>query len=184
MNNLDMTIEEYIQYETKKAFRNDQVYNWETTMYGKINYFGDIDYLRFFKTKFLAIVYDDVLSSQHVDEVSWKNETSLFEYDDGKYNAISKNVLGIDKDQISYDIYSIDNLKLDKDDDRGLNTTYPETWIRRIDPPVELSFLFSYSNRRFIPRYYSVIFLILEQRSTDHDLRRWWSEKLHIAMGM
>ncbi|GKB66114.1 hypothetical protein Tco_0927526 [Tanacetum coccineum] len=109
-----MTMEEYIQYETEKALRNNQVYNWETAKYGKINYFRDIDYLGFFETKFPAIVYDDALSSQHVDEVNWKNETSLSEYDDGKYNAISENVLGIDKDLFSYEIFSIDNLKLDK----------------------------------------------------------------------
>ncbi|GKE29161.1 hypothetical protein Tco_1444545, partial [Tanacetum coccineum] len=91
----------------------------ETVKYGKINYFGDIDYLRFFETKFPAIVYDVALSSQHVDEVNWKNKTSLSEYNGGKYNAISENVLGIDKDLFSYDIFSIDNLKSDKDDDEG-----------------------------------------------------------------
>ncbi|GKF34570.1 hypothetical protein Tco_0107770, partial [Tanacetum coccineum] len=86
MDDPDITIEEYVRYETKKALRN-------------------------------AIVYDDALSSQHVDEVNWKNETSLSQHDDGKYNAISENVLGIDKDLFSYDILSIDNLKLNKEDD-------------------------------------------------------------------
>ncbi|GJS74673.1 hypothetical protein Tco_0707514 [Tanacetum coccineum] len=65
------------------------------------------------------IVYDDALSSHHADEVNWKNETSLSQHDDGKYNAISENVLGIDKDLFSYDILSIDNLKLNKEDDEG-----------------------------------------------------------------
>ncbi|GJV48619.1 hypothetical protein Tco_1438831 [Tanacetum coccineum] len=115
------------------------MYNWETAKYGKINYIGDINYLRFFETKFPAIVYDDALSSQHVDEVNWKNETSLSEYDDGKYNAISErkaikkrfskkekfNILSIDKDQFSYDIFSVNDLKSNKDnveDKIGLNT--------------------------------------------------------------
>nr|GEX77957.1 UBN2 domain-containing protein [Tanacetum cinerariifolium] len=78
-----------------------------------------IKYITKFETKFPAIVYDDALSSQHVDEVNWKNETSLSEYDDGKYNAISENVLVIDKDLFCYDIFSINNIELDKDDDEG-----------------------------------------------------------------
>ncbi|GJW65162.1 hypothetical protein Tco_0117046, partial [Tanacetum coccineum] len=113
-------------------------------MYGKISYcldIGDINYLRFFETKFPAIVYDDALrldfsseptlSSQHVDEVNWKNKTSLSKYDDEKYNVISKrkalkkrfskkenfNILSIDKDLFSYDIFSVNDLKLDKDND-------------------------------------------------------------------
>ncbi|GKA71592.1 hypothetical protein Tco_0777731 [Tanacetum coccineum] len=164
MDNPDITIEEYVQYETKKALRNGQVYNWETATYGKIRYFDDINYLRFFETKFPAIVYEDALTSelefsseptvspQHVDEVNWKSETSFSEYDDEKYNVISYN------DLFPYNVFSIDNLKLDEDNDddkidikqslgdlfikpshniisidAGLNTAYPETWMLRID---------------------------------------------------
>ncbi|GJZ27788.1 hypothetical protein Tco_0572435 [Tanacetum coccineum] len=90
INDPYITMEEYVRCETEKALRNGQMYNWETAKYGKINYIRDINYLRFFETKFPPIVYDDALSSQHVDEVNWENETSLSEYDDGKYNAISK----------------------------------------------------------------------------------------------
>ncbi|GKA97673.1 hypothetical protein Tco_0825567 [Tanacetum coccineum] len=102
MDNPDITMKEYVQHETEKALRNNRVYNRETAKYGKINYIGDINYLRFFKTKFPAIIYDDALkleldfsseptlSSQHVDEVNWKKETSLSEYEDEKYNVMSK----------------------------------------------------------------------------------------------
>ncbi|GKB79972.1 hypothetical protein Tco_0946867 [Tanacetum coccineum] len=136
-------MEEYVQYEMEKALRNNQVYNWETAKYGKIWYIEDINYLRFFETKFPAIVYDDALkselefsseptlSSQHVDKVNWKNKTSLSEYDDEEYNVISKrkdlkkrfskkekfNILSIDKDLFSYDIFSVNGLKFDKDND-------------------------------------------------------------------
>ncbi|GJS91634.1 hypothetical protein Tco_0774270 [Tanacetum coccineum] len=77
-----MTMEEYVQYEIEKALRNGKVYNWETATYGKIRYIDDINDLRFFETKFPAIVYDDALTSeldfsseptvspQHVDEVN------------------------------------------------------------------------------------------------------------------
>ncbi|GJR74500.1 hypothetical protein Tco_0086865 [Tanacetum coccineum] len=102
MDNPDITMKEYVQHETEKALRNNRVYNRETAKYGKINYIGDINYLRFFKTKFPAIIYDDALkleldfsfeptlSSQHVDEVNWKKETSLSEYEDEKYYVMSK----------------------------------------------------------------------------------------------
>ncbi|GKE56499.1 hypothetical protein Tco_1495684 [Tanacetum coccineum] len=152
-----MTMEEYVQYETEKALRNGKVYNWETAKYGKIDYIGDIDYLRFFKTKFSSIVYDDALSSQH-----WNNETSLSEYCDE--NVISErkdlkkrfskkeklSILSIDIDLFSYDIFSVNDLKSDKDNSedkigieqssgdlnnihKGLDTAYPEIWIRCID---------------------------------------------------
>ncbi|GJU97034.1 hypothetical protein Tco_1326305 [Tanacetum coccineum] len=62
MEDRDMTLEEYVQYETEKALRNGKVYNLETTTYGKIKYVEDIDDLRFFETEFPAIVYEDALS--------------------------------------------------------------------------------------------------------------------------
>ncbi|GJX91417.1 hypothetical protein Tco_0344743 [Tanacetum coccineum] len=100
MDNPDVMMEEHVQYETEKALRN---------------------------------VYDDALSSHHVGDVNWKNETSLSKYDDGKYNIISErkalkkrfskkerfNILSIDTDLFSYDIFYVDNLKLDKDNDEG-----------------------------------------------------------------
>ncbi|GJT48448.1 hypothetical protein Tco_0974605 [Tanacetum coccineum] len=85
MDNPYITMEECVQYETEKALRNNQVFNWETAKYGKISWcldIGDINYLIFFETKFSAIVYNDALklelyfsfeptlSSQHVDKVN------------------------------------------------------------------------------------------------------------------
>ena len=105
MDDRDMTMEEYVQYETKKALRNGEMYNWETVTYGKIWYDKYVHYLRLFETEFPAIVYNDALASksdfsseptvspQHMDEVNLKNETSLSEYDDEKYNVISYNDL-------------------------------------------------------------------------------------------
>ncbi|GJZ38744.1 hypothetical protein Tco_0585307 [Tanacetum coccineum] len=85
MDDPNITMEEYVWYETEKALRNCQMYNWETAN------------------------YDDSLSSQHVDDDNWKYETSLSEYDYGKYNAIS------DKDLFSYNIFDVIDLKPDKD---------------------------------------------------------------------
>ncbi|GKE01326.1 hypothetical protein Tco_1389309 [Tanacetum coccineum] len=123
MEDRDMTMEEYIQYETEKALRNGKIYNWETTTYGKIMYVEDINDLRFFETKFSAIVYDDPLSlklgfsseptvsPQHVDEINLKNKTSLSENDDEEYNVISYN------DLFPFNIIYVNDSKLDMDND-------------------------------------------------------------------
>ncbi|GJU99282.1 hypothetical protein Tco_1328553 [Tanacetum coccineum] len=123
MEDLDMTMEEYVQYETEKALRNAEVYNWETATYGKIRYVEDINDLKFFETKFPAIVYDDALSfesgfssnptvsSQHVNEINLNNETSLSKNDDEEYNVISYN------DLFPFNIIYVNNSKLDTDND-------------------------------------------------------------------
>nr|GFB59349.1 hypothetical protein [Tanacetum cinerariifolium] len=65
MDNPDITIEEYVLFETKRALMRNQVYNWETAKYGMSDWClddVDINVLRFFETKFLATVYDVALS--------------------------------------------------------------------------------------------------------------------------
>ncbi|GKF03162.1 hypothetical protein Tco_0030085, partial [Tanacetum coccineum] len=101
MDDFYITMEEYVQLETKRALRNDKLYNWKTVTYGKIWYCEDVHYLRLFEMEFPAIVYNDAWSSksgfsseptvspQHVDEVNLKDETSLFEYNGEEYNVIS-----------------------------------------------------------------------------------------------
>ncbi|GJU82865.1 hypothetical protein Tco_1285230 [Tanacetum coccineum] len=86
MDDPDITMEEYVQPETERALKNAKVYNWDTTMYGKI-------------------------SSQHVNEVNWKIETSLSESDDEKYEIIYDNGL------FSYKIFHVNDLKFGKDND-------------------------------------------------------------------
>ncbi|GKC56864.1 hypothetical protein Tco_1084462, partial [Tanacetum coccineum] len=119
----DVTMKEYVQYETEKALRKGKVYNWEPATYGKIRYVEDINDFRFFETKIPVIVYDDPLSlesgfssepkvsSQHIDEVNLKNKTSLSEYDDEEYNVISYN------DLFPFNIFYINDSKLDTDND-------------------------------------------------------------------
>nr|GEX72779.1 hypothetical protein [Tanacetum cinerariifolium] len=70
MNDLDITMEEYVQLETKWALRNGKVYNWETTTYGKIWYDEDVHYLRVVETEFPTIVYNDAL---HLNQISHLN---------------------------------------------------------------------------------------------------------------
>ncbi|GJX65439.1 hypothetical protein Tco_0299782 [Tanacetum coccineum] len=61
MDDPNITMEEYVQLETEKALRNGKMYNWETAAYGKIRYVDDINDLKFFETKFPAIVCSDAL---------------------------------------------------------------------------------------------------------------------------
>ncbi|GJX23426.1 hypothetical protein Tco_0227871 [Tanacetum coccineum] len=60
----DPTIEEYIRLEEEKARRLGKVYNWETAKYGKIKYDEDVHDLRSIKTEFLAIVFNEALTSE------------------------------------------------------------------------------------------------------------------------
>nr|GEW14104.1 hypothetical protein [Tanacetum cinerariifolium] len=57
-------MEEYIRLEKEKVRRRGEVYDWETTMYGNIWYDEDIHDLRSVETEFLAIVYNDTLTSE------------------------------------------------------------------------------------------------------------------------
>ncbi|GJT53172.1 putative reverse transcriptase domain-containing protein [Tanacetum coccineum] len=64
MDNPNITMEEYIRLEEEKAHRRGKVYNWETTTYGKIWYDEDVHDIRYIETEFLAIVYNDVFTSE------------------------------------------------------------------------------------------------------------------------
>ncbi|GJX99508.1 hypothetical protein Tco_0356527 [Tanacetum coccineum] len=64
MDDLNITMEEYIRLEEEKARRHGQVYNWETATYDKIWYDEDVHDLRSVETEFPAIVYNDALTSE------------------------------------------------------------------------------------------------------------------------
>ncbi|GKD95016.1 hypothetical protein Tco_1374853 [Tanacetum coccineum] len=64
MDNLNITIEEYIRLEEEKARRRGKVYNWETATYGKIRYDEDVHDLGSVETEFPAIVFNDTLTSE------------------------------------------------------------------------------------------------------------------------
>ncbi|GJW85102.1 hypothetical protein Tco_0158247 [Tanacetum coccineum] len=57
-------MEEYIRPEEEKARRRGMVYNWETAKYGKIWYDEDVHDLRSIEIKFLAVVFNDELTSE------------------------------------------------------------------------------------------------------------------------
>ncbi|GJZ39956.1 hypothetical protein Tco_0586519 [Tanacetum coccineum] len=64
MDGLNITMEEYIRLEEEKARRHSKVYNWETATYGKIWDNEDVYDLGYVETEFLAIVFNDTLTSE------------------------------------------------------------------------------------------------------------------------
>ncbi|GJW49214.1 hypothetical protein Tco_0090565 [Tanacetum coccineum] len=86
-----------------------------------VSCFDDLDFFKDFKNEFLAIVYNDALTSksdllteptlspEHIDEFDLKDETSLSEYDEVEQNVLYFN------DLFPFNIIYLDNLKPDKD---------------------------------------------------------------------
>nr|GEZ30616.1 hypothetical protein [Tanacetum cinerariifolium] len=64
MDDPNITIEVYIRLEEEKYRRHGKVYNWETATYGNIWYDGDIHDHKSNEIEFLAIVFNDALTSE------------------------------------------------------------------------------------------------------------------------
>ncbi|GJU69509.1 hypothetical protein Tco_1255768 [Tanacetum coccineum] len=64
MDDLNITMEEYIRLEEEKARRHGRTFNWQTATIGKIeNYKDEDDCFIDFETEFLAIVFDNTLTA-------------------------------------------------------------------------------------------------------------------------
>ncbi|GJT23309.1 hypothetical protein Tco_0893246 [Tanacetum coccineum] len=119
MDNLDLTMEEYIEPEAEKARKRGQTFNWKTTTYSKGSYFDDFNYLKDFKNEFLAVVYNDALTSKL--EIS--SESTVRPLDDNKINfRISFDesddedyICLYDKNLFSYKLISMNDLKTDSE---------------------------------------------------------------------
>ncbi|GKB50083.1 hypothetical protein Tco_0900836 [Tanacetum coccineum] len=97
-----------------------------------ISCIDDLDFFKDFENEFLAIVYNDALTSksdfsteptlcpQHIDAFDLKDETSLSEYDEVEQNVLYFN------DLFPFNIIYPDDLKSDKDnDDDEINMIQP-----------------------------------------------------------
>ncbi|GJR98621.1 hypothetical protein Tco_0270795 [Tanacetum coccineum] len=86
-----------------------------------IDYLDDLDFFKYFKNEFPAIVYNNaqtsksdyltgpILSPQHIDEFNLNNETSLSEYDKEEQNVLHFN------DLFLFNSIHLDDLKSKKD---------------------------------------------------------------------
>ncbi|GJR53783.1 hypothetical protein Tco_1404304 [Tanacetum coccineum] len=121
MDNLNITMEEYIRLEKEKARQHGKVYNWETAKYGKIWYDEDIHNLRSVETEFPAIVFNDELSfektlsceptvsSLNNNEINFR--VSFDESDNEDYTIV------FDKNSFSYKIIFVNDFKTDPEND-------------------------------------------------------------------
>ncbi|GJU85247.1 hypothetical protein Tco_1292793, partial [Tanacetum coccineum] len=64
MDDPNITMEEYIRLEEVKSRRRGKVYNWKTATYGKIWCNEDVHDIRSVESEFLAIFYNDALTSE------------------------------------------------------------------------------------------------------------------------
>ncbi|GJZ89806.1 hypothetical protein Tco_0661733 [Tanacetum coccineum] len=88
MDDPNITMEEYIQLMNDKARGRDQMFNWETAMYGKV-YCKDLDSFIEFETDFPAIVYNDASSSnQNVSS----EPTKYMDYVEVNIESCSENI--------------------------------------------------------------------------------------------
>ncbi|GJW00724.1 hypothetical protein Tco_1555975 [Tanacetum coccineum] len=147
MDDPDITMEEYIQLEAEKARRLGQEFNWETTTYGKVMYFEDIDYFKDFENEFPAIVYKDALTSEpevssepmvsahHFNKVDFDFMISFDESDDEDYT------FSYDKNSFSYKLVSINDLKSDsnKDDDKiDIKQTLRDIYVKPLPDVISI----------------------------------------------
>ncbi|GKF34944.1 hypothetical protein Tco_0108144, partial [Tanacetum coccineum] len=121
MDDPNITMEEYIRLEEEKARKRGKVFNWETAKYGRIWYDEDVHDLRSVETEFLAIIFNDNLTSNETlsyePTVSTLNDNkidfriSFDEFDDEDYTVI------YDENSFSYKIISVNDLKTDLEND-------------------------------------------------------------------
>nr|GEY70032.1 hypothetical protein [Tanacetum cinerariifolium] len=100
MDDLNITMEEYIKLEEEKAQKCGIVFNWETTKYGKIWYDEDVLNLSSVEPEFPALVFNDSLTSNETPSCeptvsSFKNneiefKISFNEFNDEDYMVVLK----------------------------------------------------------------------------------------------
>nr|GEW12176.1 hypothetical protein [Tanacetum cinerariifolium] len=101
MDDPNITMEEYIRLEEEKAQRHGQTFNWQTATYGNEKYCeDDDDCFTNFKAEFLAIVFDDTLTS----DAALSCEHTLSPLNENKINF-----------RISFDESDDEDYTLDKD---------------------------------------------------------------------
>ncbi|GJU03980.1 hypothetical protein Tco_1114318 [Tanacetum coccineum] len=74
MDDLNLTMEEYIRFKEEKAHKCGKVFNWKTATYGKIRVDDDLHNLSSVEAEFLAIVINDAVAPQ--DELQCKSQVS------------------------------------------------------------------------------------------------------------
>ncbi|GKB93419.1 hypothetical protein Tco_0979556 [Tanacetum coccineum] len=89
MDDLNITMEEYIKLEEEKAHRHGRVFNWQTATYEKIRVDDDLHDLRSVEAKFPAIVINDTFTPQ--DALPYVDDLDFFKDFENEFPAIVYN---------------------------------------------------------------------------------------------
>ncbi|GJX79348.1 hypothetical protein Tco_0327497 [Tanacetum coccineum] len=120
MDDPNITIEEYIRLGEEKARRQGRTFDWQTSRYGKTEYYeNEDDSFTNLETKYPAIVFDDISDAtfSHEPTVSPLDNNEIYfnisfdEFDDEDYMIV------FDKNSFSCTIISVDNLKMDSENE-------------------------------------------------------------------
>nr|GEY29969.1 hypothetical protein [Tanacetum cinerariifolium] len=138
MDDPNITMEEYIILKEGKAQRHGQAFNWKTATFEKVKYYEDEDdFFTDFETEFLAIVFDNTLTSDtalscgpmgnplNENEIDFR--ISLEESDDEDYTVIFVENL------FSYKIISANDLKTDSENDKNNMPSSPKPTVDYLD---------------------------------------------------
>nr|GEX11657.1 hypothetical protein [Tanacetum cinerariifolium] len=150
MDEANLTMEEYIELNAKKARMRGQMFNWETAAYGKVRYHEDIYYFKEFKTDFSAIVFNNEVTNDH--KISSKPTVSPLDdnqvdfrisFDKSDYEDYT---ISYDKNSFSYKINYVNDLKTDlKDDNNEVNIPYNDVVVEQLDNGVDNWYLLNYT---------------------------------------
>nr|GEV25880.1 hypothetical protein [Tanacetum cinerariifolium] len=131
MDNPNLTMEEYIMLEEERARKHRKVFNWETATYSKMWDNEDVHDYGSVETEFPAIVFNDTLTSNETpsceptvsslnnDEIDFR--ISFDKSDDEDY------MVTFDKNLFSYKIISVNDLKMDSENDKANMNLFPPT---------------------------------------------------------
>ncbi|GJZ79766.1 hypothetical protein Tco_0644603 [Tanacetum coccineum] len=121
MDDLNLTMEEYIRFKEEKAHKCGKVFNWKTATYGKIRVDDDLHNLSSVEAEFLAIVINDAVAPQ--DELQCKSQVSTPVNDEIDFRISfdeSDNedyIILFDKNSFSYKMIFVNDLKTDSEND-------------------------------------------------------------------
>nr|GEW10443.1 zinc finger, CCHC-type [Tanacetum cinerariifolium] len=176
MDDPNITMKEYIRLEEEKAQKHVKMFNWETAKYGKIWYDEDIHDLRSVETEFLAIAFNDGVSSEKTlsckPTISPLNDNkidfriSFDESDDEDYTVI------YDKNSFSYKAISVNNLKTDSknDNDKVSTPSFPS--------PEPMSLFSSTVDTTYLLNEYNAFDT---DKFEGHNFKQ-WPKKMHLLL--
>ncbi|GJT45610.1 hypothetical protein Tco_0954325 [Tanacetum coccineum] len=178
MDDPDIIMVEYIQLEAEKARRRGQEFNWETSTYGKVRYFKDINYFKDFENEFPSIVYKDALTSEpkisseptisarHVKKVDYDFKISFDESNDEDYTFT------YDKNSFSYKLISLNDLELDlgNDDDK--------IDIKQSSGDISIEPLPNVISLVLLSLVWTLLILLGSKEMATDGLRAYWADSL------